>query len=268
MLVLLPPSEAKSPGGDGPPLGERPALSTPGLAETRATLMAAIRTAAGRRPSALVTGLKLPAGLAAEALAADRGAAGAPTKPALDRYAGVVFAALDVASLTAAARRRAEEQVLVFSALWGVVRGSDLVPDYRVPASGTVPGLGGVTTHWRGPLAAALPGLVADDPVLDLRSGDYAAMWRPDDDLRRQVVVVRVLAERGTGAARKVGPVSYHAKWVKGLLARHLLSGRRRPRTARDLVAAVAAAAADLDLRVEDRGTRAAPALDLVGRYP
>jgi hypothetical protein len=81
-------------------------------------------------------------------------------------------------------------------------------------------------------------------------------------------VSVRVLAERGTGAAHKVGPVSYHAKWVKGLLARHLLAGRRRPRSARDLVAAVGAAAEALDVRVEDRGTRAAPALDLVGRYP
>ncbi len=87
-------------------------------------------------------------------------------------------------------------------------------------------------------------------------------------DLRPQVVSVRVLAERGTGAAHKVGPVSYHAKWVKGLLARHLLAGRRRPRTVRDLVAAVCAAADALDLRVEDRGTPAAPALDLVGRYP
>jgi hypothetical protein len=93
-------------------------------------------------------------------------------------------------------------------------------------------------------------------------------MWRPDHDLRPQVVSVRVLAERGTGAAHTVGPVSYHAKWVKGRLARQLLSSRRRPRTVRDLAAAVTAAAADLDLRVEDRGTPAAPALDLVGRYP
>ena len=104
--------------------------------------------------------------------------------------------------------------------------------------------------------------------VLDLRSTDYTAMWRPTGLVRARVLAVWVLAERGSGAARKVGPVSYHAKWVKGRLARHLLSSRRRPRTVRDLAAAVAAAAADLDLRVEDRGTPAAPALDLVGRYP
>jgi hypothetical protein len=86
--------------------------------------------------------------------------------------------------------------------------------------------------------------------------------------VRAQVLVVRVLAERGSSGDRRVGPVSYHAKWVKGRLARHLLSSRRRPRTVRDLATAVRAAAADLDLRVEDRGSPAGPALDLVGRYP
>ena len=268
MLVLLPPSEGKTPGGDGPPLGPRPALSTPALAAPRAALVAALRRAAGADPAGLAAGLKLPPGLADAALAADRSVATAPTRPALDRYAGVVYAGLDAASLTPAARRRADEQVLVLSGLWGVVRGGDPVPDYRVPASGVVPGLGLVTAHWRAPLAAALPALVGDAAVLDLRSTDYAAMWRPGGPVRAQVLAVRVLAERGSGAARKVGPVSYHAKWVKGRLARHLLSSRRRPRTVRDLAVAVTAAAADLDLRVEDRGTPAAPALDLVGRYP
>ena len=192
----------------------------------------------------------------------------APTRAALDRYAGVVYAALDPATLTPTARRRADEQVLVLSGLWGVVRGGDPVPDYRVPASGTVPGLGPVAAHWRAPLADVLPGLVGASPVLDLRSTDYAAIWRPTGPVRTQMLAVRVLAERGSGRDRTVGPVSYHAKWVKGRLARHLLSSRRRPRTVRDLVAAVEAAAAELDLRVEDRGTPAAPTLDLVGRYP
>jgi hypothetical protein len=198
VLVLLPPSEGKTPGGDGPPLGSRPALSTPALAPTRAALVAAVRRAAESEPAALAAGLRLPPGPAAAALAADRSVATAPTRPALDRYAGVVYAGLEAASLAPAARRRADEQVLVLSG----------------------------------------------------------------------VLTVRVLAERGTGADRKVGPVSYHAKGVKGRLTRHLLSSRRRPRTVRQLVAAVTAAAADLQLRVEDRGTRAAPALDLVGRYP
>lgn len=226
--------------------------------------MAALRRAAKEDPAALAIGLHLPAGLASAALAANRAVATAPTLAALDRYAGVVYAALDPPTLTAAARRRAEGEVVVFSGLWGVVRGGDPVPDYRVPASGTVPGLGGVSAHWRGPLAAVLPGLAGDEAVLDLRSGDYRAMWRPTGGCRDQVLAVRVLAERGSGARRTVGPVSYHAKWVKGLVVRHLVSGRRRHR---DAMEALADAAAALDLRPVDTSTATERSADLIGPF-
>ena len=262
MLVLLPPSEAKLPGGGGPPVGRRPVLSTPELARPRAVLLAALSRAARADRAALATGLRLPASVAAAALRADLGAGSAPTMPALDRYRGVVYQALDVASLARAARARAEEQVVVMSGLWGVVRGGDLVPDYRVPASGTVPGLGGVSAHWRPSLRAAMPALVGDRPVLDLRSTDYRGMWKPGPELRYQVVAVRVLAEQGTGSSRTTAPVSYHAKYVKGLVVRHLVTGRRRHT---DPMAALAAAAAALDLRVEMvRGPDRS--VDLVGR--
>ena len=130
-----------------------------------------------------------------------------------------------------------------------------------MPAAGTVPGHGGVAAHWRRPLAAAMPGLVGDQPVLDLRSTDYRAMWRPASDLREQVVAVRVLAERPTGA---VGPVSYHAKWVKGLVVGHLV---RSGRTYADPMVALAEAAEALELRVVDTSTATDRSVDLVGRY-
>jgi cytoplasmic iron level regulating protein YaaA (DUF328/UPF0246 family) len=263
VLLLLPPSEGKTGGGSGPALGPRPALSTPQLAAPRQRLVAALRRAARADPDLLATGLRLPAGRADAALAANRDVTTAPTRPALDRYAGVAYAALDVASLTSAARRRAEQEVLVLSGLWGVVRGADPVPDYRVPAGGTVAGIGGVTAHWRGPLAEVLPGVVGDEAVLDLRSTDYRAMWRPAGGQRDQVVAVRVLAERGAGARRTVAPVSHHAKTVKGLVVRHLVSGRHRHR---DPMAALADAAAALGLRLSDTSTRSVRSVDLVGR--
>lgn len=266
MLVLLPPSEGKAAGGDGPPVGRRPVLSTPDLARGRSDLLDALRRAARTDPPALARGLRLPAGVAAAALAADARARTAPTMPALDRYTGVVYQALGVATLTPTARRRAEELVLVSSGLWGVVRGSDLVPDYRVPASGTVPGLGGVTAHWRVPLAAAMPGVVGDHAVLDLRSSDYSGMWRPAGELAERVVAVRVLAQRGAGARRTTSVVSFHAKTVKGLVVRHLVTSRRRHT---DPMAALRDAADALDLRVELPSPGRFPqVVDLVGRYP
>jgi cytoplasmic iron level regulating protein YaaA (DUF328/UPF0246 family) len=266
VLVLLPPSEGKAAGGDGPAVGRRPVLSTPDLARGRSDLLDALRRAARTDPAALARGLRVPAGVAAAALAADARARTAPTMPALDRYTGVVYQALGHASLTPASRRRAEDLVLVSSGLWGVVRGGDLVPDYRVPASGTVPGLGGVTAHWRGPLAAAMPGVVGDHAVLDLRSTDYSGMWRPTGELAERVVAVRVLAQRGAGTRRTTSVVSFHAKTVKGLVVRHLVTSRRRHT---DPMAALRDAADALDLRVELPSPGRFPqVVDLVGRYP
>lgn len=259
MLVLLPPSEAKSPGGSGPPAGARPSLSTPRLAGARATLVQALRRGVQARPAELVAGLKLPPGRADAALAANAEVASAPTMPALDRYAGVVFAALDTASLRPAARERALASVLVLSGLWGVVRGGDLVPDYRVPAGGYLPGVGALTPFWRACLAGVLPEVVADEPVLDLRSTDYRALWRPAGALRDQVVAVRVLAERPDG---QVSPVSHHAKSVKGRVVRHLVSGRRRHH---DPMAALDDAADALRHRMVDTSTRTGRSADLIG---
>ncbi len=264
VLLLLPPSEVKTPGGSGPALGPRPQLSTPTLAPPRAELITALRRAARLDRGELAAGLNLPDGLASAALAANRAVTTAPTMAALDRYAGVLYAALDVAGLSTVARRRAEAQVVVFSGLWGVVRGGDALPDYRVPASGTVPGLGGVSAHWRGPLAAVLPLLVGDLPVLDMRSGDYRSMWRPAAALADQVVSVRVLAERGTGARRTTGPVSFHAKSVKGLVVRHLVTARR---VHRDPMTALSEAAGALGLRLVNTSSGSARSVDLVGPF-
>lgn len=261
MLVLLPPSEAKAEGGDGPPLGRRPVLGTPALSAPRNALLAALRRAARTDRAALVSGLKLPASAATAALRATTSASATPTTPALDRYTGVVYQALDVATLPPDARGRAEEAVVVTSGLWGVVRGGDLVPEYRVPASGVVPGFGGVAAHWRRPLAAAVPRLVGDEGVLDLRSSDYRGMWRPGPALRDQVLAVRVLAQRPGG---QVGPVSYHAKWVKGLVLRHLVTSGE---VYVDPLAALADAADALGLRLVDTSTAAERSADLVGRY-
>lgn len=259
MLLLLPPSEGKRPGGEGPALGRRLGLSTPALAGTRVRLVAALRASIRSDRAAAAAGLRLPPGKAAAALAADRAVTTAATLPAVERYAGVVYEALDVASLPADARARAASDVVVLSGLWGVLRGGDPVPDYRVPAAAVVPGLGGVTAHWRRPLAAAMVDLVDGRPVLDLRSTDYAAMWAVPPRLSDQVVAVRVLAQRPDG---RTAPVSFHAKSVKGLLARQvLLAGHADPGTA------LGEAADALRLRVLDTSTAGRRSVDLVGRY-
>ena len=236
MRLLLPPSESKRPGGRGRPLAAR-GLAGP-LAGTRSLLLDALQRLLAGDPAAAAAALQLPPGVARDALAANAAVTSAPTMPALRRYTGVVYDALGYPSLPPAARRIADRSVLIFSGLWGVLRGDDPVPDYRVPAKASLPGIGIAGSAWRPVLATALPAILDDGLVVDLRSSDYAAMWRPPRGADSDVVTVRVLSPLPCGGH---GVVSFPSKHGKGRLARALLEAAAHgapPATIDDVAAA------------------------------
>jgi cytoplasmic iron level regulating protein YaaA (DUF328/UPF0246 family) len=162
--------------------------------------------------------------------------------PAMLRYTGVLYEALDVRTLPRSAQSRAAERVLIRSALFGMVSGGDQVPAYRLSAGSVLPGLGGLAAFWRAGLRAPVQNL--GRPVVDLRSGAYAA-FAPVPD----AIVVRVVTENAAGE-RSV--VSHFNKATKGLLARALVTSRAEISDA----AAVARVARRAGLRVERTGTR------------
>lgn len=219
MRVLLPPSEAKALGGRGRSVNAR-ADDGP-LVAPRAELLDALELLLAGPAEAAATALHLPPAAAADALAANRAVRGAPTSPALRRYTGVVYAGLDVPALDPAVQRLAARNTLIFSGLWGVVRGDEPVPAYRVPANAALPGVGRVCTYWRPVLDEYLPALLGRGPIIDLRSGDYVAMWRPRGELARRTITVRILSPLPKGGH---GVVSYNSKFAKGRLAAALFA--------------------------------------------
>jgi hypothetical protein len=235
--LLLPPSEGKTSGGRGRPLNRRAPGAGP-LADARAKTLAALGTLVGGADSDAAAALLLPPGVVADALAANRAVLESPTAPALRRYAGVVYDGVDFDTLGSTEQRVAARATLIFSGLFGVVRGGDPVPEYRVPAKAVLPGLGVAAAFWRPVLAEALPPLLRRGLVVDLRSSDYAAMWRPDPTLADRVVGIRILSPvpRGGHAV-----ISYNSKYAKGRLARALVRRQARGediRTVDDVVAA------------------------------
>jgi cytoplasmic iron level regulating protein YaaA (DUF328/UPF0246 family) len=217
--VLLPPSEAKSVGGRGRPLVRQ--SPHPLLGADRERVLDALATLVRARPDQAAAALLLPPAVMADALAANAGVRAAPTLPALRRYQGVVYDGFDFAALSAREQRLAARSVWVFSGLFGVVRGDEAVPHYRVPAKAVLPGIGVAGTYWRPRLDLALPQLLRGrGPVIDLRSSDYAAMWRPRGELADRTISVRVLSPLPTGGT---GVVSYPSKFAKGLLAAALV---------------------------------------------
>lgn len=235
MLVLLPPSETKSDGGAGAPLdlGE---LWLPKLTATREMLVdTLVELSADVEASSVALGLS--AGQADE-VARNAALWTSPTRPALERYTGVLFDALDAKSFTRTQRAKAYSRLAIGSALFGVVRAGDPIPAYRLSGGSKLPGLGTLQSLWKPEL---VPALEAEDEglVVDLRSGTYQQLGPVPG-----AVTATVLTEKPDGS-RSV--VSHFNKHHKGLLARALVQTRAEPAD----VKGVARVAAKAGLTVE-----------------
>jgi cytoplasmic iron level regulating protein YaaA (DUF328/UPF0246 family) len=231
VLVLLPPSEGKANSGEGAPL-ELESLSLPGLTAARETVLTElVELCSGDEDKAREV-LGLSEGLRGE-VAKNAGLRAAGARPAREIYTGVLYDALGLATLDAAAKRRAAKSLLVFSGLWGAVRVTDRIPSYRCSMGVKLPGLGALAGHWRTPMAEVLPEAAGSGLVLDLRSSAYAAAWRPKGEVAGRTATVRVLH----APTRKV--VSHFNKATKGRIVRSLLSAGAAPKNPAGLVAAL-----------------------------
>lgn len=190
-LILLPPSEGKSPGGDGPPWKAGLMADRSLDQHRRRVLTAAIRSGATDRR--------------------------ARTRPAMERYSGVLYRELDWMSLPAAARRRGDERVRIVSGLWGLVAPRDPIPAYRLKMSAQLDELGRMSAWWKPRLSHVLTDRVAGALVWDLLPIEHtAAMDWPACEPAQRIMVRFVDAQGRT--------VSHWNKLLKGSLVRWLLT--------------------------------------------
>lgn len=215
MLILLPPSEGKTPALAGDAI-DWASLSFPGLNTYRAQVLEALGTVSAHEDALALLGVG--ASLKADV---DRNTRlhAEPAAPAHQIYSGVLYDALGYDSLTGAQQKKADGSVLVISALWGAIRFADRVPAYRLSMATALPGAGRLASFWKPQLGGALAAVAAGELLVDCRSSTYAAAWAPPPE---QTVAVSVFTE--TGGVRKV--VSHSAKHTRGELARHLLQRR------------------------------------------
>lgn len=118
-------------------------------------------------------------------------------------------------------QRQLEELTLVFSALFGPVRLTDLITPHRLSGSVKLPGQGSVASIWSKALKELLTQQLSGHVVVDLRSAEYGAMYRPtrgSDCLLLNIGVAKVNPATG-----KRSVVSHWAKHTRGLLAGALL---------------------------------------------
>ena len=225
MLILLPPSEGKATPRRGAAL-DLDRLSAPELTPAREQVLDALMTLCRDEPDRAQQVLGLGP-TQAEEVRRNAALREAPTARADAIYTGVLYEALDLASLGVAARRRAARRLAVTSSVFGLVRPTDRIPSYRLAGGVNLPGLGVVSAHWRSALDPVVRAAAGTGLVVDLRSSTYAAFWRPARDLAPRVATVRVLQQVGT--RRTV--VSHFNKATKGRLVRALLEDGSTPRT-------------------------------------
>lgn len=146
--------------------------------------------------------------------------AATPAAKAMDVYTGVLYQALDWKSLGATAQARGEKSVLITSAIFGVLRPSDLIPNYKAKIK---------TSDWKAALRPALDGLNAD-LVIDCRSSTYAGIWQSPPAI---TVAVRVFKKENG----KISVITHLSKKYRGELTRVLLKASKSPRTPAELLA-------------------------------
>nr|WP_275578443.1 peroxide stress protein YaaA [Yimella sp. NH-Cas1] len=201
---MLPPSESKTPRSRGG--AYRPeAMSFPELVDAREAVIARAGELSESDTAATVLGVSPNL---TEEIARNTRLRSAPAVPVAALYTGVLYDALDLPSLDAAALRRANRWLVVQSALFGALRMKDKVPPYRLSMAVNLPGVGPLASFWKPLLDEPMTSAAGKGLIVDCRSSTYAAAWTPSGDLAARWVQI------------KVPGATHMAKHTRGLVAR------------------------------------------------
>ncbi|HEY5274497.1 MAG TPA: peroxide stress protein YaaA [Acidimicrobiales bacterium] len=210
MLLLLPPSETKRDGGAEGSFLDLGELSFPELTRPRKRALAGLH-AISRSVAASTAALGLGPTQRFE-IERNRSLRASPTLPAIERYTGVLYDAIEVESLSAVARSFVNGHVVIHSALFGLVGASDPLPAYRFSHDTRIPGTS-LARLWRDANAIVLDR--SSGLVLDLRSEAYVHLGPAGEGS----YFLRVVTDDGAGTKRALNHFNKHGK---GELVRRL----------------------------------------------
>jgi len=175
MKILLAPSETKKSGGD---LSFNPStLLFDALLPYRTKLLHAYINILqkGDMPTlSKMFGLKKEADI----LAHKKDIIHELTMKAIQRYTGVAFDYLDYEALETSAQTYIDEHVILFSNLFGPIRASDLIPEYKLKQGEAVGDIK-VEKFYNEHSAHLVETYLEDEEVLDLRAGFYDKFYKP-----------------------------------------------------------------------------------------
>ena len=179
MYILFSPSEGKKIGGDALPLNKNELLF-PELYEQRLPLIQAYNDLildGNDETLQKLTGIKK----VQEIKKYQNDIFSTATMPSLQRYDGVAYDYLDLESLNEKEKTFLYAQTIIFSNLFGPLKGGDLIPTYKFKQGST---LDKVATEkiYKKEFSASLDTLFKDELILDLRAGFYEKFYALDQD--------------------------------------------------------------------------------------
>jgi len=132
-----------------------------------------------------------------------------PSMKAIQRYNGVAFDALEYDSLSEAQQKYVDENVVLFSNLFGPIKANDLIPDYKYKQGAKLPDTN-VEKFYLDNFTSQLDDYVGEE-IIDLRAGHYEKFYKVK---KANVLTFKFLKDG------KV--VSHWAKYYRGKLLNEL----------------------------------------------
>jgi len=220
MKILLAPSETKIEGGDKD-FKLNNLLLNKELKEIREELVKEyvnLVTSANLEDITKLTGIKKQKEL--EKYTKD--ITKEPTLKATLRYTGVAFDYIDYPALSQKAQKYLDENIIIFSNLFGVIRANDNIPLYKIKQGETLNGIK-IENLYKKSLQEPLDNLLENEDILDIRAGYYNKFYKPS-----KFYTTLKFLKNG-----KV--VSHWAKAYRGLVLREI--AQKRIKTIKDFVA-------------------------------
>jgi cytoplasmic iron level regulating protein YaaA (DUF328/UPF0246 family) len=145
----------------------------------------------------------------------------APTLPAIERYTGVMYDAIDHQSLDGDAREVFENSVIIMSGLFGMVRPFDMIPAYKLKMGGKL--LRGKTCSavWKRAITKSLAESADGRVIWDLLPIEHSAAWDSSMVPYKTRFTVKFLERNASGEMRTI---NHWSKLLKGALIRHLVT--------------------------------------------
>lgn len=211
MKILFAPSEGKRPGGDGETINKSNLLFSE-LFEKRMDVISqyeALVSSAERVKLEDLFGVKDTAMIERYSFPVIQ----SPTMKAIVRYDGVAYEYLDYQTIPQEGKTYIDENVIVFSNLFGPIRAGDKIPDYKLK-QGTSIGEFAPEKFYKKYFSDALENYIGDEEIVDLRAGFYDKFFTP----KRMVTTMKFLKNGKS--------VSHWAKAYRGTVLRHIALNR------------------------------------------